>query len=82
MHFAGHLLLALLPEADFVGLFEPDGGGFLQRAHAAVTYACVRRGYGGDEVLLANQPADAPACGVEVLARRADGERELGKLGG
>lgn len=35
-----------------------------------------------DELGGAHEPAHAPAGGVEVLARRADGDGEVGKLGG
>lgn len=75
-----HLALALIPEALLVRSFEADGRGLLQRAHAAVADARVRDGDVPDQVLGPNQPPDAPARGVEVLARRADGQGQPGDV--
>lgn len=72
LHLPFHLPLALLPEAEFVRLFEAHGRGFLERTHAAVADACVCGGYVFDQVLRADEPAYAPACGVEVFAGGAD----------
>ena len=82
MHFVCHLLLALLPEPNFVCLLEAHRSSLLQRAHGTVAYACVRGGYGGNKMLLPNEPAYAPACSIEVLTHRADREGEFRKLRG
>ena len=82
LHLALHLGAALLPEVVFVGLLEADGDGLLQRADAAVADARVRRRHVADQVLRSDQPADAPAGGVEVLAARPDGQGALRDLRG
>lgn len=77
-----HLAPALVPEAEFVRALEANGGGFLQRADAAVADARVRRRHVLDQLFRADQPADAPAGGVEVLPRRTDGEGQVSDFGG
>lgn len=42
----------------------------------------MRGGYVFDQMLRPNQPADAPACGVKVLARGANRECQIGDFGG
>ncbi|KAB8345847.1 hypothetical protein FH972_022902 [Carpinus fangiana] len=76
-----HVAAGGVPEAVAVGLLEGDGGGLLQRRDGAVADARVGGGDVLDEVLGADEPADAPAGAVEVLAAGADGEGEGGNLG-
>lgn len=42
----------------------------------------MRRGYVFDQILWPNQPADAPARGIEVFARGANREGQTGNFGG
>lgn len=71
-----HLGLALLPEAALLGLLEGHRRRFLQRADAREADPRVRRRDVLDQVLRADEVADAPAGGVEQLARGADGQRQ------
>ena len=82
LYLARHLLSALVPETVLLCLTEPDRHGFLQWGHAgeADPRVCCRDVL--DEVLGAHEEADAPACGIEVLAGGADGDRSGGEFGG
>lgn len=81
-HFGAHFALGLVPKALLVCLFEADGCGFLEGTDAAVADTCVGGGDVFDKVFGADEPADAPACGVEVLACGADGEGQFGDFWG
>lgn len=70
------------PEVVRLGLLETDGGGFLQRRHARVTDAGVGRSDVLDELGWADQVADAPAGGPEVLARATNSQCNLGEFRG
>ena len=82
LHLACHLLSTLVPEAVLLCLAEADRHGFLQWGYAGEADSRVRGGHVLDEVLGAHEEADAPACGVEVLAGGADGDGSGGEFGG
>lgn len=77
-----HLALALLPEAKLVRSLETYGGGFLEGTYAAIADSRVRRSHVFDQMFRPNQPANAPACGVEVLASGANRKGQIGDFGG
>ena len=65
-----------------VGLLERRGERLLRRRGTAEADARVGGAHGRDEIVVADQPADAPAGAVEVLAAGADGESVFGDLRG
>ena len=77
-----HFLAGGFPKGVFGGVFETDGHGFLQRGDGRVADPGVGGGDVGDEFGGADQPADAPARGVEVLAAGPDGEGAGGDFRG
>lgn len=77
-----HLPLTLLPKAKLVRPLETYGCSFLKRTYGTIADSRVRRGNEFDQMLRPNQPADAPASGVEVLACGANREGQIGDFGG
>ena len=57
-----------------IRVFKTYGGGFLEGGDAGVADSSVGGGDVFDEMFGADEPADAPACCVEVLPCGADGE--------
>lgn len=82
LDLAHHFLSTLLPEPQRLGLLESHRRGFLQRGNAGEADARVGGGHVVDQVCRADEPADAPAGAVEVLAGGADGESSGGNGGG
>lgn len=76
-----HLALAVIPEAELVCALKAHSRGFLERTDAAVADSRVRHRDVLDQVFRPDQPAHAPAGGVEVFARGADGEGQVGDFG-
>lgn len=79
---AFHLADGAVPEALAIRLLEADGRGLLEGRDAGVADPGVGGGDVLDQVRLADQEADAPAGGIEVLAGGADGEGEFGDFRG
>ena len=77
-----HFLAGGFPKGVFGGVLEPNSHGFLQRGDGRVADPRVCGSDIGDEFRGANQPPDAPARGVEVLAAGPDGQGAGGDFRG
>ena len=72
-----HVCFRGFPKVVSVSLLEPYGHGFLEGRDGGETYACMCCGYVFDELWDAYQEAYSPACSVEILACRSDGDGDL-----